>query len=98
MSHHLRDAAGRRARGQVTANDGYAAQLLAQADELMNRRRVLLTASVALSTTNNVAAARRTLAGWEGGPPRLIAEAVAVIDALQTAAAVDLARETAEPA
>lgn len=74
----------------MTANDGYAAELLGQANQALHQRRVLLTASVALSTTSSVAAARRTLTGWEGGPPGLIAEAVAVIDALQTAAAVEL--------
>jgi hypothetical protein len=91
--HHVRGAAGRRAHGQVTANDEYAAELLAQAARALHTRRVLLTASVALSTSSSIAAARRVLTGWEGGPPGLIAEAVAVIDAIRAETTGLTARE-----
>jgi hypothetical protein len=50
----------------MTANAELAEQLRRQADDATARRRALLTASVALSTTNSIPAAIRALAEWNG--------------------------------
>jgi hypothetical protein len=50
----------------MTANAELAEQLRRQADDATARRRALLTASVALSTTTSVPAAIRALGEWNG--------------------------------
>lgn len=50
----------------MTDNAELAGQLRRQADDAMQRRKVLLTASVALATTTTVPAAIRALTEWDG--------------------------------
>ena len=63
---------------------GLAADLAAEADELMARRKVLLVASVALSTTNSPAAAIASIR-TAGLPGSTGAQAADLIRSLATA-------------
>jgi hypothetical protein len=65
----------------VTANRDLAAQLRAQADDAMHRRKVLLVAAVALDETKTVSAAVRTLSEWPG-PAEIKDAAIAAIELL----------------
>jgi hypothetical protein len=63
----------------MTANAELAEQLRRQAGDAIARRRALLTASVALSTTNSIPAAIRALAEWNG-PVVIKAAAIEVLE------------------
>jgi hypothetical protein len=63
-------------------NAEHAQRLVAEADVAMRHRRALLCASVALATTSTAAQARRVLTGWADGPHTIVADAIAVLDAL----------------
>jgi hypothetical protein len=52
----------------MTLNDQRVEQLRAQADDAMSRRKALLCASVALTTTASLAGAKRALREWDGCP------------------------------
>jgi hypothetical protein len=69
----------------VTANDEHARRLAAEADAAMKQRRTLLCASVALSTTKTVSAARRALRDWDG-PGEVKTAALELLDRLADAA------------
>jgi hypothetical protein len=72
-----------------TTNDELAQQLAGQAREAARKRRALLVASVALSSTQTIAAARRELADYDG-PAAVIADALAALDELAAGDAADL--------
>lgn len=65
----------------MTANADLAEQLRRQADGAIARRRVLLTASVALSTTTSIPAAIRALGEWNG-PVAIKTAAIELLDDL----------------
>jgi hypothetical protein len=65
----------------ITGNAQLAGQLRAEADAVVRRRRVLLTASVALAETKNTAAAIKVLQEWDG-PADTKAAAIGLIEQL----------------
>jgi hypothetical protein len=64
-----------------TANGELAAHLTDEAKAAAARRRALLLAATSLSTTATITGAKRALTEYDG-PPALIADAVAILDAL----------------
>jgi hypothetical protein len=65
----------------TAANSELAEQLRRQADDASARRRVLLTASVALSTTPSTLAAIRALGEWNG-PATIKTAAIELLEQL----------------
>jgi hypothetical protein len=68
----------------VTANAELAEQLRRQADDATARRRALLTASVALTTTTSIPAAIRALGEWNG-PPAIKTAATELLERISAA-------------
>jgi hypothetical protein len=67
----------------MTGNDHLADQLRREADDCMQRRKVLLTCSVALAQTRSVAAARKVISDWDG-PAAIKAAAIELLGELET--------------